>query len=139
MIKVDRNGTDKLIFYFNMFAKLLTSALIYLFKTNYSIPGPSWDTLWVWDLRTLRPYSIKIQHNAVDAMQFRKISPLPIIAPLIDHLSAGLKVLDEGYKNTAVVKSQTTHIDRDKKLSHTVVILSDTFSRTTTMKRLATS
>jgi citrate synthase len=113
-INVDRNGTDKIIFYFNMFAKLLTSAFIYLFKLIRSIPGPSWDTLWVWDLRTFRPYSIEIQHNAVDAIQFRKISPLPMTAPIIDHLSAGLTVLDEGYKNTAVVKSQITHIDGNK-------------------------
>jgi hypothetical protein len=113
-INVDRNGTDKIIFYFNMFSKILTSAFIYLFKLICSIPGPSWDTLWVWDLRTFRPYSIEIQHNAVDAIQFRKISPLPTTAPIIEHLSAGLTVLDEGYKNTAVVKSQITHIDGNK-------------------------
>lgn len=53
-INVTRNGTDKIIFYFNMFAKLLTGAFIYLFKLIGSIPSPSWDTLWVWDLRTFR-------------------------------------------------------------------------------------
>ena len=113
-ISVDRNGTDKIIFYFKTFAKLLTRAFIYLFKLICSVPGPSWDILWVWDLRIFRQYSIEIQHNAVDAMQFRKISPLPMTAPIIDHLSAGMTVLDEGYKNTAVIKSEITHIDGNK-------------------------
>ncbi|KAH6625778.1 citrate synthase [Boeremia exigua] len=92
----------------------MTGFFLYLFELICSIPTPSWDTLWVWDLRTFRPYSIAIKHNAIDAMQFRKISPLSMTAPVIDHLSAGLTVLDEGYKNTAVVKSQITHIDGNK-------------------------
>ena len=138
-INVTRNGTDKIIFYFNMFAKLLTGAFIYLFKLIGSIPSPSWDTLWVWDLRTFRPYSIEIQHNTVDAMQFRKISPLPMTVPFIDHLSAGLTVLDEGYKNTAVVNPRSPTLMGTRALSHTVVMLSDTFSRTMTMRRSATS
>ncbi|KAL8924714.1 MAG: hypothetical protein Q9208_003904 [Pyrenodesmia sp. 3 TL-2023] len=113
-IRVNRNAVDKIVFYFNTFAKLMTGLFIYLFKLICSIPIPTWDTLWVWDLRTFRPYSIKIEHNAIDAMQFRKISPLPMTAPIVDHLSAGLSVLDEGYRNTAVVKSQMTHIDGNK-------------------------
>lgn len=113
-IRVNRNAVDKVVFYFNAFAKLMTSLFIYLFKLICSIPIPTWDTLWVWDLRTFRPYSIKIEHNAIDAMQFRKISPLPMTAPIVDHLSAGLSVLDEGYRNTAPVKSQMTHVDGNK-------------------------
>jgi citrate synthase len=113
-LRVNRNAADKIVFYFNTFAKLMTSFLVYLFQAICSIPTPKWDTLWVWDLRTFRPYAIKIEHNAIDASQFRKISPLPMTAPVVEHLSAGLTVLDEGYKNTAVVKSQMTHIDGNK-------------------------
>lgn len=113
-IRVNRNMTDKIVFYFNTFAKLMTSFLLYLFQLVCSIPMPKWDKLLVWDLRTFRPYALKIEHNAVDASQFRKITPLPATAPLIEHASAGLTVLDEGYKNTAVVKSQMTHIDGNK-------------------------
>lgn len=113
-ISVNRNAVNKVVFYFNTFAKLMTGFLVYMFKLICSIPIPTWDTLFVWDLRTFRPYSLRIEHNAIDAMQFRKISPLPMTAPIIDHLSAGLTVLDEGFKNTAVVKSQMTHIDGNK-------------------------
>lgn len=113
-ISVNRNAANKVVFYFNTFAKLMTGFLVYMFKFICSIPIPTWDTLFVWDLRTFRPYSIRIEHNAIDAMQFRQISPLPMTAPIIDHLSAGLTVLDEGFKNTAVVKSQMTHIDGNK-------------------------
>jgi citrate synthase len=92
----------------------ITSSLAQLVHLVRCIPRPTRNTLWVCDLRTFRPYAIKIEHNAIDAAQFRKISPLPIAAPAIEHLSAGLTVLDEGYKNTAVVKSQMTHIDGNK-------------------------
>lgn len=113
-IKVKQNAADKIVFYFNTFAKLMTGFLMYLFNLACSVPTPKFDKLWVMDLRTFRPYSLKIEHNAVDAMQFRKISPLPMSAPVVEHLSAGLTVLDEGYKNTAVVKSKMTHIDGNK-------------------------
>lgn len=113
-IKVNRNAADKIVFYFNTFAKLMTGFLLYLFQLVCSVPMPKWDKLMLWDMRTFRFYSVKIEHNAVDAMQFRKISPLPMTAPIVDHMTNGLTVLDQGYKNTAAVLSEITHIDGNK-------------------------
>ncbi|KAL1655686.1 hypothetical protein SLS61_001708 [Didymella pomorum] len=108
------NLLSKAVLSFNAITQLLTISLVQLLELFPRFLLPTWHTLWVCDLRTFRPYTIKIEHNAIDATQFRKISPLSIAAPAIEHLSAGLTILDEGYKNTAVVKSHMTHIDGNK-------------------------
>jgi citrate synthase len=113
-IILSHNPLPKIVLSLNAATGLMTDSLVQLSKLVPCVPVPTWNTLWVWDLRTFRPYSIKIEYNAIDAVQFRKISPLPIAAPAVEHLSAGLTVVDEGYKNTAVVKSQMTHIDGNK-------------------------
>jgi hypothetical protein len=52
----------------------------------------NFERLWIWDLRTLRPYSVPIKNGAVEAAQLGRISPLGINASLQDHIANGLLV-----------------------------------------------
>lgn len=47
-------------------------------------------SLWVWDMRTLRPYIIPIEDGAVKATHFQRISPLGILSSSQDHMTNGL-------------------------------------------------
>ncbi|KAI1386457.1 citrate synthase [Hypoxylon trugodes] len=96
------------------FIKLLLDFYYYLLNKVFVFP--SLEKLWVIDLRTFRPYSISINHNAVQATEFRKISPLGITASPQDHIAKGLTLLDPGFRNTAVGESRITHIDGNRGL-----------------------
>lgn len=66
--------------------------------------------LWVIDLRTFRTYGVQIEHNAICATEFKRMSPLSITARLTEHWAHGLSVLDPGFKNTAVRQSCITYM-----------------------------
>lgn len=73
--------------------------------------GPSLGTLTVIDNRTRRQYEIPIKRNAVNAIDFRKITSAQQGADLVDQAQTGLRVLDPGYLNTACVESKITLVD----------------------------
>jgi hypothetical protein len=64
--------------------------------------------LWVMDLRTFRFYGVQIEHNAIRAIDFKKMSPLGVTAGAAEHWAHGLTVLDPGFRNTAVRQSHIT-------------------------------
>lgn len=66
--------------------------------------------LSVTDSRTGKSYNIPIEHNAVRANDFRQIQGNKV-GNRADYMDGGLKVLDPGYQNTAVVESAITLID----------------------------
>jgi hypothetical protein len=66
--------------------------------------------LLVVDLRTFRTYSVQIEHNAIRASEFKRMSPLGISSRLSGHWAPGLSVLDPGFRNTAVRQSCITHM-----------------------------
>jgi hypothetical protein len=82
----------------NLFAYLsnalaiLLSPILFLFKWLTSIRFPTFERLWIWDFRTFRPYSIPIEHGAVEATQFLRMSPLGLTASREDHMANGLMV-----------------------------------------------
>ncbi|KAF2197442.1 citrate synthase [Delitschia confertaspora ATCC 74209] len=91
---------------------LLHGLFYQLLKTLCRLP--SFQKLWTIDLRTFRFYTIPIEHNAVRATSFQRISPLGITASYQDHFAKGLMVLDPGFRNTAVRESQITYIDGNR-------------------------
>ena len=68
------------------------------------------DRLIVTDSRTSLSYTIPIIRNAVRAVDFRHISALGINAGPLERYQAGLRVLDPGYQNTAVVESSICRV-----------------------------
>jgi hypothetical protein len=66
--------------------------------------------LWIIDLRTFRIYSVQIEHNAIRAIEFKRISPLGITSRSSEHWAHGLSVLDPGFRNTAVRQSCVTYM-----------------------------
>ncbi|KAH6658759.1 citrate synthase [Truncatella angustata] len=91
---------------------LLLGFGFYLLKTVFCFLYH--EKLLITDLRTFRVYSIPIKHNAVQATEFRKISPLGITASYWEHAAKGLVILDPGFKNTAVKESHITYIDGNR-------------------------
>lgn len=70
--------------------------------------GTSSGYLDVVDSRTGRKYVIPIEHNSVQAVDFRRITAAGLGADYVDQFESGLKVLDQGFMNTACVKSSIT-------------------------------
>jgi citrate synthase len=68
------------------------------------------ESLSVTDSRTGKTYIIPIECNAIKANAFREIQGNRV-GSLADYVDGGLKVLDPGYQNTAVVESSITLID----------------------------
>lgn len=65
-------------------------------------------SLSVLDNRTGKVYSIPIERNAVKATDFKQIKGDSIGANIADQMEGGLRILDPGYRNTAVVESAVT-------------------------------
>lgn len=84
--------TKKILSYFTILTNLFKAFVMYLFSLPLSIPVFDSKKLWLLDLRTFRCYSIPIIHGAVDAMQFRRISPLCPTASVEEHMAKGLTV-----------------------------------------------
>lgn len=87
---------------------LLLSLGFWFLKIRFRILR--FESLLIADLRTLRLYRIPIRHNAVQAAEFQKISPLGITASRQEHAAKGLVMLDPGFKNTAVKESNITYM-----------------------------
>jgi hypothetical protein len=93
ILVTDTSGpTKNMLSYFTILINTLKAFVIYLFNLPLSIPFFNPEKLWVWDLRTFRWYSIPITHGAVDAMEFRRISPLSPTASTEEHMAKGLTV-----------------------------------------------
>ena len=73
--------------------------------------GPTHGSLSITDNRTQRTYQIPIVHNAVKAVDFRRITAAQEGADMIDQLDNGLRIVDKGYLNTACMESSITLID----------------------------
>ena len=67
--------------------------------------------LTVLDSRTGNRYEIPIQHNAIEAMKFKEIRALRDPRKPADKAENGLRVLDHGFQNTAVMESEITYVD----------------------------
>jgi citrate synthase len=84
--------TKKKLSYSVIFVNLFKAFISYIFTLPISIPLPTFQKLWLWDLRTFRWYSIPILHGAVDAMHFRRISTLSYAASTEEQMAEGLLV-----------------------------------------------
>ena len=73
-------------------------------------PSPS-GVLHITDSRTNRQYEVPIQRNAVEAVRFKAIRAPKDYHHPADQVEGGLRVLDQGFQNTAVMKSQITYVD----------------------------
>lgn len=73
--------------------------------------GTSSGILSITDSRTNRKYTIPIEHNAIKATEFRKITAAGKGADPVDQVESGLRVVDRGYLNTACMESSITLID----------------------------
>lgn len=74
----------------------------------------STNTLSVRDNRTGREYTIPITDNSIQATAFKEIAaPRASSEREENETQKGLRVLDKGYLNTAVMRSSITYIDGD--------------------------
>ena len=89
-----------------MSASFINSATV-VDTASYS-PSPSRETLTIRDNRTGQMHEIPIRNNAVQATDFRSIT----IATHADRSNmksnSELRILDPGFKNTAVMESSVT-------------------------------
>lgn len=88
--------------------------LFFIFrKSLHSVQGyfqePSSGLLTVIDHRTGRDYTIPIDHNAVRAIHFQAICAGNEPTTL-NRVKNGLRVLDPGFQNTAVMESAVTFV-----------------------------
>ena len=80
---------------------------------NMNIDAPykaSADALTVTDNRSGRSYHIPIRHNAIHALALRAITIPETGSNPVDQVGNGLRVLDPGYRNTAVKESRITYM-----------------------------
>ena len=68
------------------------------------------DKLTVIDNRTSKSYEIPIINNAVRASDFRYISTLGLTASPLERYTAGIRIMDPGFQNTAVTESEITYM-----------------------------
>lgn len=90
-------------------AKLLAlqkDILAFLYSTPWKYSS---DRLTVIDHRTGRQYRMPISHNSIQALDFQAICAERDSSPF-SQTSGGLRVLDPGFRNTAVMKSQITFV-----------------------------
>ena len=69
---------------------------------------PPTGSLYVTDSRTGRKYEIPVEHNAIKAVDLNTISAPENDLDSEGRLEIGLRVLDPGYRYTAVKKSCIT-------------------------------
>ena len=93
----------------HMLAKLLALQKNFL-ASAYSITWKfSSQRLTIIDHRTGRQYEIPISYNSVQALDFQAIRA-GNDSSLSSQTDGGLRVLDPGFRNTAVMKSQVTFV-----------------------------
>lgn len=66
--------------------------------------------LLVTDTRTSKKYEIPIHNNAIEATEFAKIMTPNTSNEAAGHVSTGLRIIDEGLRNTAVMQSSITKL-----------------------------
>ena len=90
--------------------KLLSSVLPS--AVSFGPPGPKPSGfLTITDSRTSRKYEIPIHRNAVEAIRFKEIRAPKDYHHPADKPEGGLRLLDQGFQNTAVMASQVTFVD----------------------------
>lgn len=89
---------------------LLASVLPSVMLPSPPGPKPS-GFLSITDSRTNRKYEIPIHRNAVDAIRFKEIRAPKDYHHPADKPEGGLRLLDQGFQNTAVMASQVTFVD----------------------------
>ena len=88
----------------------LIDRLILRFQRFFVSKGPKpTGYLHITDSRTSRQYELPIHDNIIDATSLMQIKTSD---------QAGLRVLDQGFQNTAVMKSKITHVDGIKGAIH---------------------
>lgn len=71
------------------------------------------DSLSIVDNRTGRSYNIPISQNSIQATDFHHIkSPRNADNP-VEQNSAGIRIFDSGFQNTACMESEITYVDGD--------------------------
>ena len=104
-------------FLYSTLSKIIFTAkyLVALVLAKVSLSGPcipkDAQFLTITDSRTNRNYKIPIQHNAVEAIRFKEIKAPKDKHHPADKPEGGLRLLDEGFQNTAVMCSQVTFVD----------------------------
>ena len=88
----------------------MTSTLHVLLQVSPKGPKPS-GVLSVTDSRTGRKYEMPIHRNAVEAIRFKQIRAPKDKDHPSDKVEGGLRVVDHGFQNTAVMASQITYVD----------------------------
>ena len=78
-------------------------------STKTTATSISRNFLHVIDERTGQYYQIPIRHNAINASEFKKIKA-PDNEYYADQNENGIRVLDPGFTNTAVVESKVTYV-----------------------------
>ncbi len=108
-----------------MFAEMLSASvtetlfgmksLLALLLPSTKVPKPRGPKpsgyLNITDSRTNRHYEIPIHHNAVEAIRFKEIKAPKDYHHPADKPEGGLRVLDQGFQNTAVMASGVTYVD----------------------------
>lgn len=89
--------------------KFVASSVLSSIQSPQELP-PS-GILHITDSRTNRQYKIPIQRNAVEAVRFKEIRAPKDHHHPADQVEGGLRVFDQGFQNTAVMKSQITYVD----------------------------
>ena len=89
--------------------KFLASTILSRIQSSQE-PPPS-GILHITDSRTNRQYEIPIHRNAVEAVRFKEIRAPKDYHHPADQVEGGLRVFDQGFQNTAVMKSQITYVD----------------------------
>ena len=88
----------------------MTSTLHVLLQVSPKGPKPS-GVLSVTDSRTGRKYEMPIHRNSVEAIRFKEIRAPKDKDHPSDKVEGGLRVVDHGFQNTAVMASQITYVD----------------------------
>ena len=89
--------------------KFVTSSVLSSNQSSQELP-PS-GILHITDSRTKRQYEIPIHRNAVEAVRFKEIRAPKDYHHPADQVESGLRIFDQGFQNTAVMKSQITYVD----------------------------
>jgi citrate synthase len=86
-------------------------APIAIFDSETSDVAVKSQSLSVTDNRTGKHYTIPIEHNAVKALDFKKIATEAADPDYpADQSEHGLRLYDPGFYNTAVVESKVTYV-----------------------------
>ena len=93
---------------------IVKSLLASVIPSSISPRTPSLEPsgfLAITDSRTNRKYEIPIHRNAVEATSFKEIRAPKDDSHPADKSEWGLRVLDQGFQNTAVMTSRVTFVD----------------------------